>query len=138
MNIFVGVGRLVRDLEVSSSGKIAWSSVAIDRRMKDQDGNKVTDFIPVRFLGERAVSTATRFLSKGTKISFEGELQISQYKDKEGNNKSQTYVVVNNWEFAESKSQQQSEAPQAQPQTANDFLAGFQNVPDDISELPFS
>lgn len=135
MNYFTATGRLTKDFETASTGKVSWSTIAIDRRRKDQNGQAVTDFIPVRVLGERAVETAAKWLHKGSKIIIEGELQSSTYQNKEGKNVTQYYVIINNWEFAESKA-----AASKPVQEVSDAVdSGFIQIPEGIDEeLPFN
>lgn len=133
MNNIVLMGRLTKDIEVNQSGKIASSSIAVDRRFKDANGNKVTDFFNVRWLGENRVKFAKNYLSKGMKILISGSSHVDQYKDNEGNNRSFHYVLAEETEFAESK--RAGSAAEPQPPTDSD---GFMNIPDGIDEeLPF-
>ena len=44
-----------------------------------------------------------KYLAKGSRILVEGRLQTSKYKDKDGNERTSTEVIVENWEFADSK-----------------------------------
>ena len=65
---------------------------------------------------------------KGTKIVVECEANQNSYTDKNGNKVNAIDFRVISWEFAESKSSQQS-APKPMPD--ND---GFMNIPDNIDE----
>ena len=103
MNHIFLMGRLTKDTELNQSGKIAMNSIAVDRRLKDANGNKATDFIPLRWLGEQKAKFAWDYLTKGTKIMIEGSLCIDQYKDSDGNSRTACYVIVDNTEFAQSK-----------------------------------
>lgn len=133
MNQIILLGRLTKDTELNASGKIAMNNIAVDRRLPDANGNKVTDFIPLRWIGEKKAQFAYNYLHKGIKICAEGNLCIDQYKDSEGNNKSAVYVLVNNTEFAESKKQNAPEYP-APMADSNEFM----NIPDGLDEeLPF-
>ena len=117
MNHIFLMGRLTKDTELNQSGKIATNNLAVDRRLKDANGNKITDFIPLRWLGEQKAKFAFDYLNKGTKIMIEGSLCIDQYKDADGNPKSACYVIVDNTEFAQSK---KTDAPATD---ANGFAA---------------
>ena len=128
MNKIILLGRLARDTELNASGKMASSCIAVDRSLKDASGNKVTDFINLRWIGESKAQFAFKYLSKGMKILVEGNLQIDQYQDNAGNNKSYCYVLVDNTEFAESKKADNNSMP-TDPN-------GFATIPDS-EELPF-
>lgn len=137
MNQVVLVGRIVRDVEVNQSGKIAWTSLAVERNgMKDQDKNYITDFINLRWLGEQKASFAQKYLNKGTKIAVNGCLCVDNYKDNDGNNKQNVYVMVQSQEFCESKnaSQQNNDRPAPSNASSGEFMS----IPDGIEdELPF-
>lgn len=134
MNHIILLGRLTKETELNTSGKIAMNSIAVDRRLTDANGNKVTDFINLRWLGENKAQFAKKYLTKGVKICVEGNLCIDRYMDANGNSKSAVYVLVDNTEFAQSK-QSTQEAEQPQPTDEN----GFMSIPDGIDEeLPFN
>lgn len=134
MNQVTLVGRIVRDVEVNQSGKVAWSSLAVDRNgMKDQDKNYITDFINLRWLGEQKAAFAQKYLTKGTKIAVNGCLCVENYKDKDGNYKQNVYVMVASQEFCESKSANRQNTSVQRP-SSDDFMS----IADDIGgELPF-
>lgn len=132
MNKIVLMGRLTKETELNQTGKMAACSIAVDRALKDANGNKVTDFINLRWIGERKAQFAFNYLHKGMKILIDGSLQIDQYKDDAGNNRSYCYVLVDNTEFAESK----RSAAEGATQPDSD---GFMSIPDGIDEeLPFN
>lgn len=136
------IGRLTKDFTASDSGKTGTGTVAVDRPFpfnKDKDGNSVTDFLNIRIIGADKVNRATQYLTKGTKIAFTGITCRDTTKDKDGNYKEYNYIMVTNWEFAESKNasgnnQQNRPAPSG-ASSGDDFM----QIPDDIAEeLPFS
>lgn len=147
MNKVILMGRLTRDPEVRySQGEspmaIARYSLAVDRRFNrnNQDG-QTADFINCVAFGRNG-EFAEKYLHKGTKIVAEGRIQTGSYTNKDGVKVYTTEVVVENQEFAESKSSQGEggyapSAPSGQmaPAPADD---GFMNIPDGIEELPFS
>ena len=133
MNHIILLGRLTKDTELNASGKVAMNSIAVDRNFKDANGNKVTDFINVKWLGEAKAQFAWKYLSKGMKILIEGSLCVDQYKDQNGNARSSCYVRVDDTEFAESK--KQGAPGEASPVTTDEN--GFAKAQDD-EELPFN
>lgn len=143
MNQVILMGRLVKDPEVKySASQVAYGNytLAIDRpKKKDTEG--VTDFIFCKVLGKNA-EFAERFLRQGTKIAVTGSIQVDKYKDRDGNNRSQTYVMVLNHEFCESKgnsSHPSTNADQAPLPNASGNYA-WMNIPDGLDDpnLPFN
>ncbi len=143
MNKVVLMGRLTRDPEVRySAGEnaiaIARYTLAVDRRFK-RDGEATADFISCVAFG-RAAEFAERYFRQGIRIVVSGRIQTGSYTNKDGNKVYTTDVVVEEQEFAESKShtenggKEQSNAP-ITPADAD----GFMNIPEGIDEeLPFS
>lgn len=123
-------GRLTKDFALSSSGKMGMGTVAVDRPYpfnKDKDGNKITDFLTIKILGEDKAQRAETYLKKGVKIAFTGITCRDTSKNEDGTWNEYNYILVTNWEFAESK----SSGSDTQEQTSSD---GFMAFPDD-SEL---
>jgi single-strand DNA-binding protein len=94
----------------------------------DRD-KETTDFINCKVVGKPA-EFAEKYLRKGMKIAITGSIQVDNYKDREGNNRSTTYVQAQRHEFCESK---------ATNEPAKDMGNGFMKM-DDLAddELPFS
>jgi single-strand DNA-binding protein len=145
MNKVILIGRLTRDPEVrysqgENSLAIARYSLAVDRRFK-KPGEQDADFINCVTFGKSA-EFAEKYLKQGTKIAVTGRIQTGSYTNKEGQKVYTTDVVVEDHEFAESKSSnggdtgfQQTSRP-APSQAAGD---GFMNIPDGLDEeLPFN
>lgn len=101
-------GRLVKDTEANSTGKVAMNTIAVDRMFKDQNGNKQTDFINIRWLGEKKANFAMQYLKKGIQIGVTGVLNIENYTDKNGDKRSITYVTVATTDFYDKKQDNQS------------------------------
>ena len=133
MNKICLIGRTCKETELNGSGKMASNCMAVDRALKDKDGNKVTDFINLRWLGEKQAAFAQKYITKGMKIGVSGSLCIDNYKDKDGNYKQSVYVLVQEIDFCESKSANQQNTSVQRPSSD-----GFMGIPDGIeNELPF-
>lgn len=134
MNKVILAGRLTADPDVRYSGEmcVARYRLAVDRRTaRNADGHRETDFINcVAF--RKSGEFAEKYLQKGMKIMISGRIQTGSYKDKEGRTVYTTDVVVEEQEFAESKSASASQ--ETQSQEAQDFVP----VPDDMDDLPFN
>lgn len=144
MNSVVLAGRLTADPKVTytqgdNSLCIARFNLACDRKFK-RDGQPSADFISCVVMGKLAESIE-KYAHKGTKLNVRGHIQTGSYTNKDGQKVYTTDVMIDEWEFGESKaSAQQNQSQPAQqsvPQQTND---DFMSVPDglDSEELPFS
>lgn len=143
MNKVILMGRLTRDPEVRyTSGEqslaIARYTLAVDRRFR-KDGEATADFIPCVAFGKSAEFTE-KYFKQGMRVTVSGRIQTGSYTNKDGQKVYTTEVVIEEQEFAESKSSSASAAvpqtPPPQPQTDSD---GFMNVPEGLEEeLPFN
>ena len=137
------MGRLTRDPEirvsVATNVTTAKFTLAVDRKYKKEGEQQTADFISCTAFGKTAESIE-RYLHQGTKIAVVGRIQTGSYTNKDGNKVYTTDVVVEEYEFAESKnSTGSSPAPSPRPQTAvpND---GFMSLPLGVEDggLPFN
>ena len=143
MNKVILMGRLTRDPDVrygsgERSTTIARYTLAVDRRFK-RDSEQTADFIPcVAF--DRNAEFAEKYLKQGTKIAVTGRIQTGSYTNKDGNKVYTTDVIVEEQEFAESKSSSEGgyvpSPSRPEPSAAGD---GFMNIPDGVEDegLPF-
>ena len=108
MNKVILMGRLTREPDVRYSqnvdGSIAIAryTLAVDRR-RGKDQEQTADFISCVAFG-KAGEFAEKYLHQGTKIVVTGRIQTGSYTNKEGQKVYTTDVVVEDHEFAESKS----------------------------------
>ena len=146
MNKVILMGRLTRDAEVrysqgDASTAVARFSLAVDRRFKRDGDEQTADFINCVAFG-RTGEFFERFGRKGTKFLVEGRIQTGSYTNKDGQRVYTTDVVVENVEFAESKSSSESNGgyvPADRPSPSGAAGDGFMNIPDGIDEeLPFN
>ena len=131
-------GRLTRDPEVRYSQgatptAVAKFTLAVDRRFK-KDGEQSADFINCVAFGKVA-ETIEKYVHQGNKIIVEGRWQTGSYTNKDGVKVYTNDCAVENIEFCESRSSQQSNS---QPAPApND--AEWMNIPSGVDEnLPFN
>lgn len=168
MNKVILMGRLTRDIEVRyTTGEnpmaVARYTLAVPRRFK-REGEQDTDFVSCVSFG-KAAEFAGKYFRQGIKIVITGRIQTGSYTNRDGRKVYTTDVVIEDQEFAESKSaselnsgrqygdeqygnqssgryqhsqnQQREEQPYQQQSfpTHND---GFMKVSDEIDEqLPF-
>lgn len=104
MNKAVLMGRLTRDADLrytqgENAMAVARFTLAVDRRGKKQDA---ADFISCVAFGKSA-EALDKYCRKGTKICLDGHIQTGSYTNKDGVKVYTTDVIVDSWEFAESK-----------------------------------
>lgn len=139
MNKVVLMGRLTRDPEVRySSGNspmaIARYTLAVDRRFK-REGEQNADFINCLAFG-KAAEFAEKYFRQGMRITICGRIQTGSYTNRDGVKVYTTEVVVEEQEFAESKSNGHQNSSVSASVTGGD---GFANIPDGIDEeVPFT
>ena len=78
--------------------------LALNRSYKDSEGNRKEEvtFVDVECFGPRAEAVG-RFFTKGRAIFVEGRLKLDQWESKEGEKRSALRVVLDNFEFVDSK-----------------------------------
>ena len=104
MNKVVLVGRLTKDPEIkntSSQVQFCNFTVAVDRRFKDQSGQRQADFINC-VAWRQTASFISSYFHKGSKIGVVGSLQSRSFDDQNGQKRYVTEVVVDEAEFVES------------------------------------
>ena len=132
MNHVVLVGRLTKDPELrwiaGTEKAVSTLNLAVDRKYKDKNGEKITDFFLCDCFGKTA-EFAANYLSKGRLVAIQGELHIDRYQDKDGNKKSTTKISISEIRALDKKGDkpQDNQAPNDPP--------GFQSLDDD--EIPF-
>lgn len=144
MNKVILMGRLTRDPEVrygagENSTAVARYTIAVDRRFK-RGGEQSADFIGCVAFGRNA-EFAEKYLRQGTKIVLTGRIQTGSYTNRDGQKVYTTDIVVEEQEFAESKTAAGNGGQNnySRPSAATSDTDGFMNIPDGIDdELPFS
>lgn len=105
MNMYIGVGRLVKDVEIrhtQSDKMCAIYTIAISRPYKNQNGEYETDFINCETWGNVA-NTMNEYVRKGDMIGVKGSLRTDSYMDKNNEKKYRTYVNVERVTFLSAK-----------------------------------
>ena len=147
MNKVILMGRLTRDPEVRySQGEnataVARYTLAVDRRYNRNNDEQSADFINCVAFGRNG-EFAEKYLRKGTKIAATGRIQTGSYTNKDGVRVYTTEVVIEEQEFAESKSAASGETAAYTPSRPEPSAAagdGFMNIPDGVEDegLPFN
>lgn len=110
MNKVILIGRLTKDPElnfVKGSGEaITKFSLAINRQFKKEE----VDFINcVAF--KKSALTIAEYFKKGSKIALVGSIRTSSYTSLEGIKKYNTEVILESFEFVESKAKEFEGSP---------------------------
>ena len=155
MNKVILMGLLTRNPEVrysagDSSMAIARYTLAVDRRFtrRGEDNNGATaDLIPCVAFG-RSAEFAEKYFHQGMKVVVTGRIQTGSYTNKDGQKVYTTDVIVEDQEFAESKSASAGSdnggyrpaMSQSRPEPASAVASGFMNIPDGVEDegLPFN
>lgn len=132
LNHIVLQGRLTRDPELrrtQSGTAVASFAIAVERDVKDQNGERQTDFIDcVAWRG--TAEHLSKFFRKGSMAIISGRLEQRDWTDKEGNKRRNAEVVVGSVYFGESKKSADAETISG---------AGAENFAElsDEEQLPF-
>ena len=115
LNKVLLIGNLTRDPDVrmmSNGRPVCNFGLALNRSYKDGEGNRKdeTTFVEVESFGPRAEAVG-RFFTKGRSIFIEGRLKLDQWESKEGEKRSALRVVLDSFEFVDSKQDGASPQP---------------------------
>jgi len=101
LNRVILIGRLVADPEfrvISSGIPVANFRIAVDRNFKNAQGEIETDFITV-VVWRKQAEIVSKNLQKGRLVAVDGRLQIRQYQNSEGQNRTASEVVADRVQF---------------------------------------
>ena len=136
MNKVIEIGRNVKDIELrqTSSGTSAVEfSIAVKRAFKNANGEYDSDFFNCVAFGKSA-ETISRYVKKGDMIGIEGRLQTRSYTNKEGRKINATEIIVENFEFLQSKKQEEPAETNVESDPFKN--ATWEEIPND-DDLPF-
>ena len=116
------MGNLTRDPQLKQTPNnmsVAEIGLACNRKFKGKDGEmrEETTFVDCEAWG-RTAETMAKYLSKGRPVFVEGRLKLDQWEDKDGNNRSKLRVVIESFQFIDSRGGQSSPPPQEAATTA--------------------
>ena len=133
LNRVVLIGRLTRDPELrySPSGVAVTNfTLAVDRKFKNAQGEKETDFIPCVVFKQLAEHCAN-YLAKGKLASVDGRIQVRTYNDKDGQKRWVTEVIAEDVHFLSPKDSGGGSSDQSSSSRTGSF--GHEvNLDDDI------
>ena len=132
MNEVFLIGNLTRDPELTETSggiKICRFAIAVNRNYSGADGERKTDFfncVAWRGLGE----TVARYARKGNKVAVSGTIELRNYEDSNGVNRTAVDIVAQDMEFLNTR-----RTDEGKPETSSKRreLQPF----DDDSDIPF-
>lgn len=104
-NRVILIGRLTRDPELryTSGGlAIAKFSIAVDRRFKNQQGERVTDFFDCSAFRQKA-EFVTNYVTKGRLVAIDGSIEINEATGQDGQKRRYINVICDNVETLDSQ-----------------------------------
>ena len=130
-NKVILMGNLTRDPQMSylpSNTPVVEIGLAVNHKYKDQAGNQQEKvcFVDCRAFGRRA-EVLNQYMRKGNPLLVEGRLELDQWQDKEGQNRSKHRIFIETFSFVGAPQgggqgggggyapQQQQRAPQQAP-----------------------
>ena len=137
MNKFLIMGRLCTDPEIrytSDQKAVCRFRFVVNRRFK-RDDEPEADFFQCVAFGKIAETFEKCSISKGTKLMIDGEVRNNNYTDNDGVKHYTDQVIVNAFEFCESKAAAASGSAPTEyntPQAKTDD-DGFMHVPEGIN-----
>ncbi|QNN25503.1 single-stranded DNA-binding protein [Planctomycetales bacterium ZRK34] len=101
------MGNLTRDPELKylpSNTPVCEFGLACNRRFRRSDGEtgEETLFVDCAAFA-RTAEVINQYLRKGRPIFIEGRLKLDRWQDKDGNNRSKHSVVIENFQFVDSR-----------------------------------
>ena len=130
------MGRICNDIELRRTGNgtaVSSFTLAVERDVKKENGEKETDFIDIVCWGKTA-EFVQKYFGKGKMAIVKGRLQARRWEDKDGNKRKTVEVIGDSLYFGEAKSST-SENPHIQAE--NCIEKNFELIEDSFEQLPF-
>ena len=136
INKVVLLGRLTKDPELryaaGSGTAVCRFTVAINRQLKKDE----TDFINCVAFGKTG-ETIAQYITKGRQIAITGSIRTDSYDAKDGTKRYTTDVIVETFEFVESKKQETNEFDKQASNFSDPFERSYSEpIIDD--DMPFN
>ncbi len=104
------MGNLTRDIELRhtpGNNPVANIGLAVNRKFRVGEGDnremrEEVTFIDCEAWG-RTAEVMSQYLQKGKPVFIEGRLKLDQWQDKDGNNRTKLKVVVESFQFIDSR-----------------------------------
>lgn len=135
MNTVSLTGRLTKDIDLKytqNGTAVGRFILAVNRRVK-QEGQPDADFINCQ-VWKKPAEILAQYTTKGTLIGVTGRIQTGSYENQQGQRVYTTDVVVEGFDFLETKGATQQNGISSQPKQTKDSYEMF-DIQDD--DLPF-
>jgi single-strand DNA-binding protein len=111
MNDVKMIGRLTKmPKSLETETDICVFDIAVDRKKKNADGSRNTDFFPCKAFGALA-KFATQHLEKGERIAISGRLTNEPWVDKHDQPRTNTVIILREIDFADGRKMQGKDEP---------------------------
>ena len=140
LNRVILLGRLARNPELKYTQAaepiaVCRFTVAVNRPFA-KDGDITADFINCIVFGKRA-ENINQYFGKGSRIAIQGRLQVSNYTDSQGNKKYSTDVIVEDFEFIDTKAENEARGGEVSQGTSQaSYQQGF-SIDNDAEDEDF-
>ena len=132
INKVVLLGRLTKDPDLRYAPRTGTAvcrfTLAVQRQFKKDE----TDFINCVAFGKTG-ETITQYLTKGRQIAITGSIRTDSYDAKDGTKRYTTDVIIETFEFVESKKKETNEFDKQ----ASNFPDPFTKEHEDPDDIPF-
>lgn len=111
MNQIILIGRLTKNNELrytTSQIAILNNTIAVERKVKNSNGEKATDFINL-VMFKTTAEAVNKYTSKGSQIAVIGSLHQDTYVSDDGSKKTTYKVIVSEVKFLDTKQKEESE-----------------------------
>lgn len=150
LNRVMLMGNLTRDPELRytpNNTAVTGIGLAVNRRWRNQQGEsqEETTFVDCEAWGRQA-EVINEYMRKGRPLYVEGRLRLDQWQDRDGNNRSKLKVVVETFQFLDSRGGdgppqgESSSRPTNAPEPAPEPAAASESEPHqavDEQDIPF-
>lgn len=121
------IGRLAKDNDFKTLGNTELCENTLALNKKQKDGSEKSIFIKIKIFGN-ACDIMRRYTAKGDRIGIIGELDFNQWQGKDGTNKHEHSIIVENIELLGSATKASAKPTKAVAKDSGD---------NDSSEIPF-
>lgn len=117
MNRAIIIGNLTKDPDVRATGggvSVCSFTVAVQRRIKNQNGEREADFLPV-VCWRGLADSCGKFLKKGSKVCVSGAIQTRSYDAQDGSRRYITEIIAEEVEFLTTRHTEDQEPVLGEP-----------------------
>lgn len=142
MNKVIEIGHIATDIESKvTQSNVAWATfkIAVNRRFRSADGQRLADFLPV-VVWRQTAEYVTKYGHKGDRIAVYGAVQTRSYEAQDGTKRYVTEINADEVELLGSRGEGSNSGNNSsgEQRTPNIMQQqGFVEVDDSESELPF-